>query len=67
MAFGSVTHNMAKVTPVKKLTSRSCPKCQGNMALEFDSKAGYYKSCINCGRIEYLRRPALERDQSYRR
>lgn len=67
MAFGSVTYGMARVTPAGTLTSRSCPKCQGNMALEFDSRAGYYKSCINCGRIEYLRRPAPERDQSYRR
>ncbi len=38
------------------LLGEACSKCGGSQAVELDSEVGYYKSCINCGRIEYLNR-----------
>jgi len=45
------------------LPNEPCPRCQGSMMLDFDFKAGYYRSCTNCGHIKYLQRPALKSSQ----
>ena len=33
------------------------------MMLDFDFRAGYYRTCINCGHIKYLHRPALTQNR----
>ena len=46
---------MVKLKQYRSLIKERCPKCHGNMVLEFDYEAGYYKSCLNCGHVGYLR------------
>ena len=54
------TDRLPKGTPIGKLLSERCPKCHGSMAVELDAKAGYYKLCLNCGYVGYLRDVALQ-------
>ena len=59
MTVGSVSHQIAEPKPGETLAREFCPRCHGRMMLEFDFKAGYHRSCINCGYIKYLHRPVL--------
>ena len=54
----SLSHK-AKGRPMETSVKEYCPRCHGSMMLEFDFKAGYHRSCINCGYIKYLQRPAV--------
>ncbi len=63
MTFGTDLHNIAKGRPGKTVIDKCCPRCHGNMMLEFDFTAGYHRSCINCGYIKYLHRPSLKLDR----
>ena len=49
-----------------KLISERCKRCHGRMVLELDSAAGYYKSCVNCGYLEYLHRRVLKQNRHYK-
>jgi len=63
MTLRTSLHHIAKARPRETLAIEPCPRCHGSMMLEFDFKAGYHRSCINCGYIKYLHRPALKLNQ----
>jgi len=63
MTTATSQHLIARGRPRETLATESCPRCHGTMMLDFDFKAGYYRSCINCGHIKYIHRPALNLKQ----
>jgi len=59
MTLGTTPRQIAELKPREMFAREFCPRCNGRMMLDFDFKAGYYRSCINCGHIKYLQRPVL--------
>ena len=63
MTAGTPSHNLADPKRRQALAREFCPRCHGIMMLDFDFRAGYYRTCINCGHIKYLHRPALTQNR----
>ena len=67
MTFEGAVRDETKGSPAGTLADEYCVSCHGNMVFKVDSKAIYYKSCLNCGYIECLHRRFLRWDRRYRR
>ena len=53
MVISSLKYGVEKEV-LGKIKGKCCPKCGGMMSLEFYQEEGYFKSCLNCGCVDYL-------------
>jgi hypothetical protein len=40
--------------PYYNTAPERCTKCTGKMELDYDYKSGYFRTCLNCGKTEYV-------------